>query len=132
MSDRAATEGKPWCIVVADDHGPEYVPWMAGAAKTSPAQYCGFGEPTTLLQRALHRAKQSAPATQIVVTVREENRERWEPALRFIRPEHRFVSVSRMTAPLTTAAALLSIAADRRGAILTDLWGHLFNKSEVN
>jgi hypothetical protein len=47
MSDRGATKGKPWCIVVADDHGPEYVPWMAGAAKTSPVQYCDFGEPTT-------------------------------------------------------------------------------------
>jgi hypothetical protein len=57
MSDRGADKGKPWCIVVADDHGPEYVPWMAGAAKTSPVQYCGFGEPTTLLQRVLHRAE---------------------------------------------------------------------------
>ena len=98
--------------MVADDHGPEYVPWMAGAAKTLPVQYCGLGEPTTLLQRALHRAKQIAPAAQIIATVREENREYWEPALWFIRPEHCFVSDSRMTAPLATAAALLSIAAD--------------------
>jgi mannose-1-phosphate guanylyltransferase len=121
MSDGGLTEAKSWCIVVADDHGPEYVPWMAGAAKTSPVQYCGFGEPTTLLQRALHRAKQIAPAAQIVVTVREENRERWEPALWFIRPEHRFVSDSRMTAPLTTAAALLSIAADSFANVVTIL-----------
>jgi mannose-1-phosphate guanylyltransferase len=121
MSDRGATTGKPWCIVVADDHGPEYVPWMAGDTKTSPAQYCRFGAPTTLLQRALHRAKQIAPATQIVVSVREENRERWEPALWFIRPEHRFVSNSRMTAPLTTAAALLSIAADSFANVVTIL-----------
>jgi hypothetical protein len=106
--------------VVADDHGPECVPWMAGAAKTSPVQYCGFGEPTTLLQRAV-RAKQIAPATQIVVTVREENRERWEPALWFIRPEHRFVSDSRMTAPLTTVAALLSTAADSFANVVTIL-----------
>ena len=119
MSDGGATKRKPWCIVVADDHGPEYVPWMAGAAKTSPVQYCGFGEPTTLLQRALHRARQIAPAAQIVVTVREENRERWEPALWFIRPEHRFVSDSRMTAPMTTAAALLSIAADSFANVVT-------------
>jgi mannose-1-phosphate guanylyltransferase len=121
MSDRGATKGRPWCIVVADDHGSEYVPWMAGAAKTSPVQYCGFGEPTTLLQRAVHRAKQIAPATQIVVTVREENRERWEPALWFIRPEHRFVSDSRMTAPLATVAALLSIAADSLANVVTIL-----------
>jgi mannose-1-phosphate guanylyltransferase len=121
MSDRGVTKAKPWCIVVADDHGPEYVPWMAGSAKTSPVQYCGFGEPTTLLQRALHRAKQIAPSAQIVVTVREENRERWEPALWFIRPEHCFVSDSRMTAPLTTAAALLSIAADSFANVVTVL-----------
>jgi hypothetical protein len=88
---------------------------MAGAAKTSPVQYCGFGEPTTLLQRAVHRAK------QIVVTVSEENRERWEPALWFIRPEHRFVSDSRMTAPLTTVAALLSTAADSFANVVTIL-----------
>src|SRR5580704_9878869 len=59
MSDGRANKAKPWCIVVADDHGPAYVPWVAGAAKTSPVQYCGFGEPTTLLQRAFHRAEGS-------------------------------------------------------------------------
>jgi hypothetical protein len=107
-----AKKGKAWCIVVADDHGPEYVPSIAGIAKSSPVQYCGLGEPATLLQKALHRAKQIAPTAQIAVTVREENRERWEPALWFIRPERRFVSDSRMTASLTMAAALLSIAAD--------------------
>ena len=121
MSDGRANKAKPWCIVVADDHGPAYVPWVAGAAKTSPVQYCGFGEPTTLLQRALHRAKRIAPSAQIVVTVREENRERWEPALWFIRPEHRFVSDSGVTAPLTTAAALLSIAADSLANVVTVL-----------
>ena len=121
MSDQGANNGTPWCIVVADDHGPEYLPSVSGAAKSHPVQYCGFGEPTTLLQRALHRARQIAPAEQIVVTVREENRERWEPALWFIRPEHRFVSDSRMTAPLTTAAALLSIAADSMANLVTIL-----------
>ena len=121
MPDRCANKGKPWCIVVADDHGPEYVPSVAGAAKSSPVQYFGFGEPTTLLQRALHRARQIAPAAQILVTVREEDRERWEPALWFIRPEHRFVSNSRMIAPLTAAAALLSIAADSTANMVTIL-----------
>jgi hypothetical protein len=121
MSDRSAHKGRPWCIVVADDHGPEYVPSVAGAVKSSPVQYCGFGEPTTLLQRALHRARQIAPAAQIVVTVREENRERWESALWFIRPENRFISNSRTIAPLTTAAALLSIAADSMANVVTIL-----------
>ncbi len=130
MSDRSTNKGKPWCIVVADDHGPEYVPSRAGVANTSAVQYCGFGERTTLLQRALHRAKQMAPAAQIVVTVREENRERWEPALWFIRPEHRFVSDSRMTAPLTTAAALFSIAADSAANVVTILPARCYVENE--
>src|SRR5271156_6714360 len=121
MADLDANKSKAWCIVVADDHGPEYVPSIAGAGKTSPVQYCGFGEPTTLLQKALHRAKQIAPTAQIAVTVREENREHWEPALWFIRPERRFVSDSRMTSSLTTATALLSIAADSVSHVVTIL-----------
>ncbi len=121
MSDLDAKKGKAWCIVVADDHGPEYVPSIAGTTKSSPVQHCGFGEPTTLLQKALHRAKQIAPTSHIAVTVREENRERWEPALWFIRPERRFVSDTRMTASLTSAAALLSIAADSVSNVVTIL-----------
>ncbi len=121
MSDVDAKISKPWCIVIADDHGPEYVPSIAGSAKESPVQYCGFGEPTTLMQRALHRAKQIAPTAQTMVTVREENRAHWEPALWFIRPERRFVSDSRMTSSLTTAAALLSIAADSPSHVVTIL-----------
>lgn len=120
MCDLNLEKSNSWCIVVADDHGPEYVPSMAGTAKW-PVQYCGFGEPTTLLQRALHRAKQIAPTGQIVVTVREENRERWEPALWHIRPEHRFVSDSRMMSSMTAAAALLSIAADSVSHVVTIL-----------
>jgi hypothetical protein len=82
----------------------------------------------------LHRAKQIAPAAQIVVTVREENREHWEPALWFIRPEHRFVGDSRMTAPLTTAAALLSIAADSLANVVTILPARCYvaNETSVN
>jgi hypothetical protein len=121
MCNLDVRKSKAWCIVVADDHGPEYVPSIAGAEKKSPVQYCGFGEPTTLLQRALNRAKQIAPTGQIVVTVREENRERWEPALWFMRPERRFVSDSRMMSSMTTAAALLSIAAESVSHVVTIL-----------
>jgi mannose-1-phosphate guanylyltransferase len=121
MSDLEEKKSKHWCIVVADDHGPEYVPASSGVAKKWPVQYCGFGEPATLLQKALHRAKQIAPTAQIVVTVREANRECWEPVLWFIRPERRFISDERMTSPLTTAAALLSIAADSVSNVVTIL-----------
>jgi len=107
--------------VIADDHGPEYVPSIASMAKTSPVQYCGFGEPTTLLQKALHRARHIAPAAQIAVTVREENRGRWETALWCIRPERLFVSDTRTMSSLTTAAALLSIAAESASNVVTIL-----------
>jgi len=66
MPDLEANTNKAWCIVVADDHGPEYVPSIAASATNVPVQYCGFGEPTTLLQRALHRAKQIVPTAQII------------------------------------------------------------------
>jgi hypothetical protein len=112
---------KSWCIVIADDHGPENVSAMTGAAMPGPVQYCGWGEPATLLQRALLRAKQIAPIGQILVTVREEHRERWEPALWYIRPEHRFVSNGRMMGPLATAAALSAIAADSISNVVTVL-----------
>jgi hypothetical protein len=112
---------KPWCIVVADDHGPEYVPSNTGVEKASPVQYCGFGEPTTLLQTALHRARRIAAAAQIAVTVREENRARWESAPWYLRPDRHFVSDTRLTSSLTTAAALLSIAADSAKNVVTIL-----------
>jgi mannose-1-phosphate guanylyltransferase len=121
LSDLEQENRRAWCIIVADDHGPEYVPCIAGAAKTLPVQYCGFGEPTTLLQKALRRARLLAPATQIVVTVREENRPSWEPALWQIRPERRFVSHARATAALAPFAALLSIAADSVSNVVTIL-----------
>jgi mannose-1-phosphate guanylyltransferase len=121
MPEQYSHRRRSWCVVVADDHGPEYVPPMAGADNRAPVQYCGFGEPTTLLQRALHRAKQIAPIGQILVTVREENRERWEPPLWFIRPEHRFIGNDRITAPLTMAAALTAIASDSPSNVVTIL-----------
>ena len=97
------------------------MPSIEGVIRTSPIQYCGFGEPTTLLQRALHRASSIANSARIAVTVREENRGCWEPALWFVRPEGRFISDSRMMSSLTIAAALLSIAAESASNVVTIL-----------
>jgi mannose-1-phosphate guanylyltransferase len=121
MSTLDTGKRKAWCIVVADDHGPEFVPSTTGVARTSPVQYCGFGDPATLLQKAMHRALRIAHHSQIAVTVREDNRARWESALGFLRPEHRFVSDTRMTSSLTTAAALLAVAADSASNVVTIL-----------
>ncbi len=110
-----------WCIVVADDHGPEYLPSIGRGEKPSPVQYCRLGEPSTLLQKALNRARQIAPPAQILVIARDEYRDLWESALWFVSPTHRFVSDTRAASALATAAALLSIAADSPSNIVTIL-----------
>src|SRR5580704_12785768 len=110
-----------WCIVVADDHGPEWAPMVADGKKHSPVQYSGFGGSATLLQRALHRATRVAPASQILLTALEEYREYWEPNAWFLRPEHRFVCDNRAASLLTGAAALLSIAAKSPSSVVTVL-----------
>jgi mannose-1-phosphate guanylyltransferase len=84
-------------------------------------QYCQLGEPATLLQKALNRARQIAPPAQILVTARDEYRDLWESALWFVSPTHRFVSDTRAASALATAAAMLSIAADSRSNIVTIL-----------
>jgi mannose-1-phosphate guanylyltransferase len=107
-----------WCLVVAGDHGQE---WVSSAERRAPraVQYCGFGEPTTLLQKALHRARRIAPVTQILAIAQNEYREQWLPSLWFVRPEHRFISDRRSASSLAMAAALLSIAAESPSHIVT-------------
>jgi hypothetical protein len=81
-----------WCIVVADADGPEWLVRDDSHAQWAPVQYCSLGEPTTMLQKALHRAGRISHATRVVVTVAEAHRSRWQQALWFTRPEHRYVS----------------------------------------
>jgi mannose-1-phosphate guanylyltransferase len=100
--------------VVADaDDAPQVAP--------APVQYSGFGEPTTMLQKALHRARRIARANRILVTAAEVHRAHWQPALWFIPAEHRFVSETPAWSSLTTAAAVLSIAARVPSAAVTIL-----------
>jgi hypothetical protein len=121
MTEHVVKRKAQWCIVVADDHGPEYGPSTGRGEIPTPVQYCRLGEPATLLQKALNRARQIAPPAQIMVTARDEYRDQWEPALWFVSPPHRFVSDKREVSALTTAAALLSIAADSSSNIVTIL-----------
>ena len=100
----------PWCVVVADDHGPDWAPRIETNEERTPVQYSRLGGSTTLLQRALLRATRIAPASQVMVTALEEYRNFWEPALGLVRPEHRFVCENRACSPLTTAAAMLAVA----------------------
>jgi mannose-1-phosphate guanylyltransferase len=110
-----------WCIVVADAAGPEWPLSDDLNAPRAPVQFCGLGEPTTMLQKALHRAGRIANAARVMVTADERNRSHWQPALWFMRAEHRFVSESPGWSLLTTAAAVLSIAARAPSALITIL-----------
>jgi mannose-1-phosphate guanylyltransferase len=74
-----------------------------------------------MLQKALHRAGRISHPTRTVVTVAESHRSRWQQALWFTRPEHRYVSEFPGWSSVTTAAAVLSIAARAPDALVTIL-----------
>src|SRR5882762_6012377 len=46
-----------WFIVVADAAAPDWMVSEDTDAQSTPVQYCGLGEPTTMLQKALHRVR---------------------------------------------------------------------------
>jgi len=121
-----------WCIVVADAAAPDQVLSGDHEAQVAPApvQYRGFGEPTTMLQKALHRARRIARANRILVTTAEVHRAHWQPPLWFVPPEHRFVSESPGWSSLTTAAAVLSIAARVPSAAVTILPARCYVEDE--
>lgn len=86
-----------------------------------PVQYCRLGEGATLLQRALHRAAQIVPSSQVLVSAFDKYRALWEPSVWFVRPERRFVSVSSQASQLSVAAAILSVAARSTSDVITIL-----------
>lgn len=110
-----------WCIVVADDHGPEWAPIMNAEESPAPAQYSRLGGSSTLLQRALSRASRIAPTPQVMVTALDEYRDQWGSALWCVRPQNRFVGDNRAASLLTGAAALLSITAASPSSVVTIL-----------
>jgi hypothetical protein len=114
-----------WSIVVADDHGPEWSPAVLADTKPAPIQCCRLSGPRTLLQKALDRALNIAPAANVMVTALRTFRPHWEPSLWFVRLENRFIVDSRPS-PLATAAALLSIARRTPSDIVTLLPARCF------
>jgi len=121
MTDAHPQTRSRWCIVVADAAAPDWMVSGGTDAQSAPVQYCGLGERTTMLQKALHRARRIAPAARILVTASEAHRSHWQSALWFTRTEHRFLSESPGWSSLTTAAAVLSIAARAPSASVTIL-----------
>jgi mannose-1-phosphate guanylyltransferase len=120
-----------WCIVVADDHGPEWAPPMGLSEPAAPVQYCGLGASRTLLQKALSRALELAPASNILVTAMRGFRSHWEPSVWFVRPEHRFVSDKRPSSSLAAAAAVLSIASRSPSDVVTIMPARCFVAHEA-
>jgi mannose-1-phosphate guanylyltransferase len=74
-----------------------------------------------MLQKALHRARRISDAAHLMVTTAEAHRSHWQPGCWFMRAEHRFVSESPGWSLLTTAAAVLSIAARAPASLITIL-----------
>ena len=73
------------------------------------------------LQRALHRAADMVPSSQVLVSAFEEYRDLWEPSFWFVRPEKRFVGVSPQASQLSVAAAILSVAECSTSDVITIL-----------
>lgn len=110
-----------WCIVAADDHAPEWVPYGALQLHPVPVQYGRLGGSATLLQQALHRAASIASTSKILVTALDEYRHLWEPTLWCVRPEMRFVRDEHTSPLLASAAAILSIARISPSSVVTIL-----------
>jgi len=107
-----------WCIVVADDYGPDTPGRKGSAIDRAPVHYRHLDTSGTLLQRALHRALSIAPATQVLLTADEECRELWESSSWPVRPAKRFIGANRHGAVLTSAAAVLHVAQRSPSAVV--------------
>lgn len=121
MAGELGSRQSHWCIVVADDHAPEWAPYGTLNLHPAPVQYGCLGGRATLLHQALHRAASVAPTSQILVTALDEYRDAWEPIVWYVRPEMRFVGDQRTSPLLTSAAAILSIARVSPSSIVTIL-----------
>jgi hypothetical protein len=119
-----------WCIVIADDHAPDWVAYEALDCRPAPVQYSCLGGSATLLHLALHRAASTAPTSQILVTTLEEYRDQWEPILWCVRPEMRFVGDKLTSSLLISAAAILSIDRVSPSSIVTILPARCYVRHE--
>jgi len=131
MIPRGRTTNAPWAIVVADDHGCESGLPQSHGVPAPPVQYCSLNGRRTLFRDSLQRALRIAPVSQVMVTAADACRFHWEPALWFVRPEHRFISTESGMSWLTTACAILSVAYRAPDSIVTLLPGGCFVSHEA-
>jgi hypothetical protein len=130
MSKPTRMAGALWAIVVADEHGFDSGLAAPRNGPAAPVQYCQLNRRRTPFQDTLQRALRVTPASQVIVTALDTHRVYWEPALWFIRPEHRFLSTETGMSWLTTAAAILAIADKAPDSIVTLLPGRCFVSHE--
>lgn len=129
-AERGSGNNTRWAIVVAHDHGPEWAPQGTLGQARSPVQYGRLGGSATLMQKALHRAAKIAPASRLLVTVREGYRVEWEGGLWFLKADHRFVCSDARSSWLTTASALLRVANDSPSSVVVILPARCFVANE--
>jgi mannose-1-phosphate guanylyltransferase len=112
------------CIVVATDERSER---LTGGAHRRPlnSQQAAAVKMGFLRQASVRARKLASPAT-VLVSAREEDRSVWMGPLWFTQPANRFISDVGVPASLSTAAALLSVAATSPSCLVTilptDFW----------
>jgi mannose-1-phosphate guanylyltransferase len=113
------------CIVIADENRPERVGGTLNGENTSSrsaeaAMKMGF------LRQASLRASRLVSAAHVLLSAQESDRNIWERPLWFTRPANRFIADSGTPTALSTAAAILSVAAGSPSCLVailpSDFW----------
>ena len=112
------------CIVVATDERSERLTdgELQRPLNSQQAAIAKRG----FLHRASFRARRVASPANVLVSAREEDRSVWMGPLWFTQPGNRFISDRGVPTSLSTAAAVLSVAARSPGCLVTvlpaDFW----------
>jgi len=111
------------CIVVANDERSERL--AGGSNWTLNSQQAAIVKRGFLRQASL-RARRIASPANVLVSAREEDRSVWSSALWFTQPANRFISGRGVSTSISTAAAVLSVAARSPSCLVTilpsDFW----------
>ena len=110
-----------WCIVVAA--GEQSIQAAEGLhQRPLTSQQAAIVE-GGFLRQSLQRARRIAPPTHVLLSAREEDRSIWAGPFWFVQPANRFVSERGVPISLSTAAAVLSVAARSPSCLVTILPG---------
>jgi mannose-1-phosphate guanylyltransferase len=122
-----------WALVLAGGEGRrlEQLTTEDGCRPT-PKQFCSLAGGPSLLEEALHRARQVCDAANVCVVVTEHHRQWWTPALRALPPENIVVQpTGRGTAHGIMLPILHILARDPEATILVLPSDHYVHDEEV-